>query len=161
MKLKNNVEIIDITHEDLVNLFSTALYGSSYLSAEYDKDFYNSIPKDKKEGDCFEDHIADVLLNGGEIYIYDAYSEGEVYSKNGELIKEEYGGEEYAQYTLTLTDIIEGLQHAANGTYKTNNDTKFIRQCFNEFAEDDCYDLDLTDADALMQVITFNELIYG
>lgn len=161
MKLKNNVEIIDITHEDLVNLFSTALYGSSYLSAEYDKDFYNSIPKDKKEGDCFEDHIADVLLNGGEIYIYDAYSEGEVYSKNGELIKEEYDGEEYAQYTLTLTDIIEGLQRAANGTYKTNNDTKFIRQCFNEFAEDDCYDLDLTDADALMQVITFNELIYG
>jgi hypothetical protein len=161
MKLKNNVEIIDITHEDLVNLFSTALYGSSYLSAEYDKDFYNSIPKDKKEGDCFEDHIADVLLNGGEIYIYDAYSEGEVYSKNGELIKEEYGGEEYAQYTPTLTDIIEGLQRAANGTYKTNNDTKFIRQCFNEFAEDDCYDLDLTDADALMQVITFNELIYG
>ena len=161
MKLKNNVEIIDITHEDLVNLFSTALYGSSYLSAEYDKDFYNSIPKDKKEGDCFEDHLADVLLNGGEIYIYDAYSEGEVYSDNGELIKEEYSDEEYAQYTLTLTDIIEGLQRAANGTYKTNNDTKFIRHCFNEFAEDDCYDLDLTDADALMQIITFNELIYG
>ena len=88
MKLKNNVEIIDITHEDLVNLFSTALYGSSYLSAEYDKDFYNSIPKDKKEGDCFEDHIADVLLNGGEIYIYDAYSGGDVYIKNGKLIKE-------------------------------------------------------------------------
>ena len=161
MKLKNNVEIIDITHEDLVNLFSIALYGSSYLSAEYNKDFYNSIPKDKKEGDCYEDHIADVLLNGGEVYIYDDYSEGEVYSKNGELIKEEYGGEEYAQYTLTLTDIIEGLQRAANGTYKTNNDTKYIRQCFNEFAEDDCYDLDLTDADALMQVIIFNELIYG
>ena len=161
MKLKNNVEIIDITHEDLVNLFSTALYGSSYLSAEYDKDFYNSIPKDKKEGDCFEDHIADVLLNGGEIYIYDTYSEGELYSKNGELIKEEYSDEEYAQYTITLTDIVEGLERAANGTYKTNNDTKFIRQCFNEFAEDDCYDLDLTDADALMQIITFNELIYG
>ena len=84
-----------------------------------------------------------------------------MYIKNGKLIKEEYGGEEYAQYTLTLTDIIEGLQRAANGTYKTNNDTKFIRQCFNEFAEDDCYDLDLTDADALMQIITFNELIYG
>ena len=43
MKLKNNVEIIDITHEDLVNLFSTALYGSSYLSAEYDKDFSSHI----------------------------------------------------------------------------------------------------------------------
>ena len=161
MKLKNTVEIIDITHEDLVILFSTALYGSSYLSAEYDKDFYNSIPKDKKEGDCFEDHLADVLLNGGEIYIYDAYSEGEVYSKNGELIKEEYCDEEYAQYTLTLTDIIEGLQRAANGTYKTNNDDKFIRQCFNEFADEYHYNLDMTDADALMQIIIFNELIYG
>jgi hypothetical protein len=161
MKIKNNVEIIDITHEDLVDLFSTALYGSSYLSAEYDKDFYNSIPKDKKEGDCYEDHIADVLLNGGEIYIYDAYSEGELYSKNGEIIKEEYSNVEYAQYTLTLTDIIEGLQRAANGTYNTDDDTKFVRQCFNEFADKDCCDLDLTDADALMQIITFNELIYG
>ena len=161
MKLKNNVEIIDITHDDFVNLFSTALYGSSYLSAEYNKDFYNSIPADKKKGDCYEDHIADVLLNGGEIYIYDAYSEGEVYNYNGTLIKEEYGGEEYAQYTLTLIDIVEGLQRAANGTYRTNDDTKFIRQCFNEFADEDCCDLDLTDADALMQVIVFNELIYG
>lgn len=161
MKVKDNVEIIDITHEDLVNLFSTALYGSSYLSAEYDKDFYNSIPANKRVGDCLEDKLADVLLNGGEIYIYDAYSEGEVYNTNGVLIKEEYGNDEYAQYTLTLTDIVEGLQRAANGTYKTNNDTKFIRQCFNELVDEDCYDLDLTDADALMQVITFNELIYG
>ena len=161
MKLKSNTEIIDITHDDLVNLFSTALYGSSYMSAEYDEDFYNSIPNDKKEGDCYEDKIADVLLNGGEVYIYDEYSEGEVYNKNGELIKEEYGDEEYAQYTLTLNDVIEGLQRAANGTYKTNNDTKFIRQCFNEFADEDCCDFDLTDADALMQIITFNELIYG
>ena len=49
MKLKSNTEIIDITHDDLVILFSTALDGSSYLSAEYDEDFYNSIPNDKKE----------------------------------------------------------------------------------------------------------------
>ena len=160
MKLKNNTEILDITHDDLVNLFSTALDGSSYLSAEYDEDFYNSIPNDKKEGDCYEDKIADVLLNGGEVYIYE-YSECEVYNKKGELIKEEYGDEEYAKYTLTLNDVIEGLQRAANGTYKTNNDTKFIRQCFNEFADEDCCDFDLTDADALMQIITFNELIYG
>ena len=131
------------------------------MSAEYNKDFYNSIPTDKKKGDCCEDHIADVLLNGGEIYIYDAYSEGEVYNYNGTLIKEEYGREEYAQYTLTLIDIVEGLQRAANGTYRTNNDTKFIRQGFNEFADEDCCDLDLNDADALMQIIVFNELIYG
>ena len=161
MKLKNTVEIIDITHEDLVILFSTALYGSSYLSSEYDKDFHNSIPKDKKKGKYYEDHIADVLLNGGEVYIYDAYSEGEVYNKNGEIIKEEYSDEEYAQYTITLTDIIEGLQRAANGTYKTKSDDKFIRQCFNEFADEYHYNLDMTDADALMQIIIFNELIYG
>lgn len=161
MKIKDSVEIIDITHDDLVTLFSTALYGSSYLSAEYDKEFYNSIPVNKREGDCYEDKIADVLLNGGEIYIYDAYSEGEVYNSNGVIIKEEYGGEEYAQYTLTLTDIIEGLQRAANGTYKTNDDTKFIRNCFNELVDADCRNFDLVDGDALMQIITFNELIYG
>ena len=85
----------------------------------------------------------------------------DVYDEECQQILEEYGDEEYAKYTLTLTDIIEGLQRAANGTYKTNNDTKFIRQCFNEFADEDCCDFDLTDADALMQIITFNELIYG
>ena len=161
MTIKNNVEIIDITHEDLVNLFSTALLGSSYLSAEYNKEFYSSIPTNKRDGDRFEDKIADVLLNGGEIYIYDCYSEGEVYNSKGVIIKEEYGNDESAQYTLTLTDVIEGLQRAANGTYKTNDDTKFLRNCFNEFVDDDCGDFDLIDADALMQIITFNELIYG
>ena len=49
MKLKNTVEIIDITHEDLVILFSTALYGSSYLSAEYDKIFTTPFQRIRKK----------------------------------------------------------------------------------------------------------------
>lgn len=161
MEIKNSIEIIDITHNDLVDLFSVALCGNTYMSAEYDSDFYKSIPDDKKEGECFEDHLADVLLNGGHIFIYDAYSEGELYSENAELITEEYGCETYAQYKITLKDVIRGLERAASGTYKTNNDDKFIRQCFDDLITDDSYNLDLIEGDALMQIITFNEYIYG
>ena len=161
MKVKNNVEILDITHSDLVNLFSTALYGSSYLSVEYNKEFYNSLPASKKEGDCLEDAIADVLLNGGEVYLYDGYAEGEVYSDSGKVIKEEYGDDEYVQYTITLADVIEGLQKAASGTYKANDDNEFAKQSFDRFAEDECMDFDIVNADALMQIIMFNEIIYG
>jgi hypothetical protein len=161
MNIRKSCEILEISHEEIVDLLSTALYGSSYLSAEYDKDFYNSIPKDKTEGDCYEDHMADVLLNGGEIYFYDNDSDGEIYNNrsNAEVI-DEGNGTEYTQYTITLIDLIDGLQRAANGTYKTNNDSKWIAECFSDFEQGDG-DMDLIEADALMQIILFDELIYG
>ena len=156
MQVRKNTEVLEITHDELVNLFSTALYGSSYLSAEYNKEFYNSLPKEKRIGDCFEDKLADCLLNGGEIYLYDEQSEGEVYSSVGEANEEEG----YTQYTITLVDVIEGLQKAANGTYKVANDSKWVAECFSDF-EEEGDGWDLYEADALMQIILFNELVYG
>lgn len=160
MRLQNNTRILDISHDEIVNLLSTAMYGSTYLSAEYDKDFYNSIPENKKQGDCYEDKMADVLLNGGEIYIYDNDSDGEAYGSKGEVISNDYG-EEYTQYTITLADLIEGLEKCANSTYNVQNDSKYLKQCFDEFADEDSCSFDLEMADALMQVILFNELVYG
>lgn len=55
MIMKQNIEIVSVSKDDLVNLLSTALYGSSYLSADYDKIFYYQIPDDKKSGNCFEE----------------------------------------------------------------------------------------------------------
>lgn len=162
MNVRKNMEILEISHDELVNLFSTALYGNYWVSAEYDKEFYNSLDPKLKHGDCFEDKIADTLLNGGEIYLYDNESEGEIYNNrsNAEAINEG-NGDEYTQYTLTLVDIIDGLQKASNGTYKSHNDTKWVSQCFEEFADEDSGSFDLEMADTLLQIIMFDELIYG
>ena len=162
MKVVKNNTISDLTHENLVDLFATALYGSSYLYAYYDDVFYNSLPDDKKQGDCLEDELADTLLNGGEIYIFDSYAEGELY---GELQKKEIAesedGCEDGKYTLTLKDIIEGLEHAANGTYKKyNEDEDYGETAFDYYAKDSSA-FDLTEADILIQIILFNEVVYG
>lgn len=157
MIMKQNIEIVSVSKDDIINLLSTALYGSSYLSAEYDTDFYNSLPDDKKDGNCFEEICADVLLNGGKIYIYDDQSEGEVYSDKGVSIYDCR-----TKYTVTLDDIVKGLQRAVNGTYKVHNNQKYVHDCVFALDGDFEYEcLDLTDADTLMQVILFNEVIYA
>lgn len=156
MKYKNNTKIESITHEDLSDLLSTALYGSSYLSAEYDHDFYNSIPENERHGDCYEDHMADVLLKGGTVIFYDSYAEGVTYGDNPNKSVTE---DEEGCYPVTLQDIISGLEKCANGTYNVNDDKSYLNECFNNFATG--YDYDLSAADSIMQVILFNELIYG
>jgi hypothetical protein len=162
MNIKKNTEILEISHDELVNLFSTGLYGNTWLSAEYNKEFYDGLDPKLKQGDCFEDKLADTLLNGGEIYLYDNDSEGEIYNdrSNAEVINED-NGVEYTQYTLTLVDVIDGLQKAANGTYKVQNDKKWVTQCFESFNDEDSYYFDLEMADTLLQIIMFDELVYG
>lgn len=68
MKMKK--QITSITHNDLVNLFSTALYGNSLVDADYSNE-YNVL---FDSNDCFEDKLAKILLNGGEITIIDMES---------------------------------------------------------------------------------------
>ena len=164
MEIKNNTKILKITHDDLVNLFCTALEGNNWVSCEYDKEFYNSLKVGQVEGDCDEDHIADVLLNGGNIYLFDEYAEGEIYGKKGEVI--EGDGDGTVMYTITLEDVIQGLENAFNGSIKSSdfNDSgmkSWVRECVEELADEECCDLDLPMADALLQIIMFNEVIYG
>ena len=129
--LKRNTKIEYISHDMLAGLFNTALYGNTWLSAEWDKDFYNSLDSKKKKGDSFEDKLADVLLNGGEIYLCDNESEGEIYNNNQpNAVVKDKGDGKYTQYTITLLDIIEGLQRATNGTYKVQNDSKWVSTMF-------------------------------
>jgi len=159
MILKTKIEFI--THNEIVCLLLTAIDGSTYLSAEYDKDFYNSIPENKRHGSCHEDKMADVLLNGGEIYIYDNDSEGEIYGIRKATVTTNKYGEKRTQYTITLADLIDGLEKCINSTYKVQNDSKYLKQCFDEFVDEDSCSFDIEMADALMQVIVFNELAYG
>lgn len=159
MKIKSEVTIDEITHDDLVNLFSTALYGSSYLTADYEE----AIEQD--EEDCFEDELAKILLHGGSIQVTDHYAEGCVHGKLPHTI-DKYN-DECVTYSVTLDAIVKGLANAANGTFKlcgnkeyAEQDKKAAKKSFDNLAEESV-DFDWVRADILMQIILFNEIIYG
>ncbi len=136
-------QITEVTHEQLVDLFSTGLSGCEFLGADYDRNFYDAIPDDKREGDCFEDHLADVILNGGKITLIDYEAEGEVYSKAGKL--DDDG--ETVNYSIGLQEILEGCS------------TEEGLSCAVELwldGEGDYYT-----ANNLLQVIMFGEVVYG
>ena len=165
--MKTEVKITEITQEDLVNLLSSALYGSSYLSADYEE----SVEHD--EDDCYEDIMAKILLHGGKIMVTDGYAEdGEVYGSLSCRVDEDKDeGRMTTTYFVTLKDILEGLEKAANGTFNVGENNEyspdwvdrnkaFAWRSFNAFAFDDT-EWDLTTADCLMQIILFNEIVYG
>lgn len=156
--MKTKTTITELTHDDLVELFSTALSGSSYLGADYEESIeYN-------EDACFEDILANILLHGGCIKVNDYYSEGDVY---GELPHELDEDNECTTYFVTYDDIKRGLERAADGTSNAGND-KWTKQTkrsakvsFDSFMDEDRCDFDLVRADILMQIILFDEIIYG
>lgn len=156
--MKTKTTITELTHDDLVELFSTALTGSSYLGADYEE----SIEHDEK--DCFEDILANILLHGGCIKVNDYYSEGDVY---GELPHELDEENECTTYFVTYDDIKRGLERAADGTFNAGNDKwteqtkRSARVSFGSFMNEEACDFDLVRADILMQIILFDEIIYG
>lgn len=117
--MKAKFQVTELSHEDLVNLFSTALYGNNALYTDWE-DKYNEL-KDKGEGDCFEDHLANILLNGGEIMISDLNADGgDDFYNNDKSIKTSTqhitlcswkGEQEYdvPTYHITLQDIYKGM----------------------------------------------------
>ena len=73
--------------ENLVDLLSTAFYGSDWFTASVDKEKYGNLIKPTSE--CREDKWADVLMGGGT------------------LIVEDY--EEDKKYEISLKDICKGI----------------------------------------------------
>jgi hypothetical protein len=148
MKLISTIS--EITHDDLVNLFSTATYGSNYFSVtKKKKDYYGTELEDAN--DCREDTWAKVLLSGKPVYVLDYYSEEEAYGKLPHEWDEKRGA---MKYTVTLEDIKEGLQKAiSNGGWDA--------ECAFDLINDGSRELDLTEAENLLQIITFGETIYG
>jgi hypothetical protein len=157
--MKTQVTIKELTKEDLVDLFSTAFYGSNYLSADYEEAIeYN-------EEDCYEEIMANILLNGGKIFVTDGYADGCHYGNLQYQFNEDYD----ATYTLRLEDIIKGLEKAANGTFNLRQDVgadyadrnrEFAKRSFEAMAWN-INEWDAITADCLMQIILFDEIIYG
>ena len=159
--MKTITTIQQITHEDLVNLFSGALYGSPYLSVYYEADV------DYDADDCHEDIIAKILLNGGIVHLTDHRADGAVY---GDLHCRVDDEELDVTYDVSLSDIIYGLERAANGTFNAGENDKCFpnwrernieqaKRSFNAFVwDEDAWDA--TNADYLMQIILFDEIVY-
>lgn len=148
--MKTKTIITEINHDDLVNLFSTATYGSDYFDVvKKKKDYYGTELED--EYDDRETTWAKILLAGKPVYVLDYYSEEEAYGNLPHAWDEKRGA---MKYTVTLEDIKKGLQKAIdNGGWDA--------ECaFNLINEDSC-NLDLPEAENLLQIITFGEAIYG
>ena len=158
--MKTQTKITELTKEDLVDLFSTALYGSNYLSADYEAE-------EEEKGDCYEETIANVLLNGKTIKVTDSYADGVHY---GEL-PHQFNEDCDTIYTLRLDDIIAGLEKSANGTFNVGENDEympdwkdrniaFAKRSFEAMAWNE-REWDAITADCLMQIILFNEIVYG
>lgn len=139
MKIETFVK--EISHEELVNLFSTALLGNYRWGLDYDDDDcdWNTV----------EDVVAELLLKDREIYIYDNDAEGEVYGKNAVIQKD--GS---VKYSLTISDIMAGVENIFN-----SKDCDLIEMVLEWIKPDGM--MDVTGADNILQYILFNEIIYG
>lgn len=163
MKIK--ITITELSHNDLVDLFSTALYGSSYLSADYTIEDRKSV--DVSDDDCYEDIIAKILLSGKSIEVTDNYAEGCSYGSLPYRFQDKDDDDSSVIYRVTLDNIIRGLEKASDGTFNAGNDEwtertkKSARASFDSFMNEDRCDFDLVRADILMQIILFDEIIYG
>ena len=139
--MKTEIKVTNIEHDELVDLLSTALYGSTWFDASYDKKVYESLTK--KTGECFEDKLADMLLNGHKIAIIDLEADGESYSKNFVRFEGRY---QNAVYEVKLDDFLK--------VASTKKGFKLLEEVLS--GEGDFYT-----AEAFLQRVVFGEEIYG
>lgn len=149
--MKTKTIITEVSHDDLVNFFSTALYGSEIFSGVYDSPTYHSLPNCAND-DCFEDKLAKMLLAGKTIEIEDWYAEDkdEFYGK----LPHTFIDGKCMLYTVGLQDVINGFQ-------KAMDDNSYSAACMRNLIDEESYDLDQPQAETIMQYVLFGEQIYG
>ena len=138
--MKTKITVTEINHEELVDLLSTALEGSSWFGASYNSDIYKNL--ENTTGECFEDKLADMLLAGHQISITDYEAEGESYSSKCTKITAD--GD--AVYKIGLDDILKVAS------------TKKGFNLLNEVLDGTG---DYWTADSFLQRVVFGEEIYG
>ena len=151
--MRTTTTIEGVSLENLVDLFTTATYGSSWL------DIFAPVRTGLhiEETDCREDVWAKALLAGHPIECTDYYAEGDVYG----YLPHTIGDNDEVTYKVTMQDVLDGLQKCADGTFKGDkSEHDWLRECFLHFKAGEG-DMDNPEAEAIMQVIMFNELIYG
>ena len=159
-----------LTHDELVNLFSTATYGNDYaIMVKPSKEFEGL----KLDAQSIEDFWVAILEQGGSLWVYDLCDEStskedvEYYGKQGINWVET----DYKRVTNKVVDIL-GRVHiiskfsvpAYKITMETliagiNANTKESSRLVQELFIDEDYDL--YTAYNLMQVAVFGEIIYS
>lgn len=144
--MKTQTVVTDVTKGDLVNLLSTAHYGSYWLGLDY------KAGNNTNQNGSFEDKLASILLEGKKIVFIDfnVDDEEDVY---GNLPHHFNKSEGAMYYDVTLKDIETGIA-------KAFDKGGFENQCANYLVYEP-ENLDLYEAEALMQMCVFGELIYG
>lgn len=150
MKATLNVNVTELSHEELVALFSTSFYGNDYMDATYDHDFYHEFRKEHpvNEAQCWEDILADMVINSS-ILVIDNEAVGEVYGTLPHQDEEDMPdllSDGQIAYKVTYQDILKGCS--------TEEGYKLIQDVIS--GEGDFYT-----AWNLMQIIVFGEIIYG
>lgn len=144
--MKTQTKVTGITMKDLADLFDTATCGSNWLGIDYSK------KDDKKEYAYASEKCAAILLEGGKIRVCDYYAEEED-EHYGNLPHRWDRDDECVRYDVTLKDIEKGIGKCIdNGGWEA--------KCAMNLIDEDG-DVDLYEAEAIMQVIVFGELIYG
>ena len=67
MKLEFKVK--ELSHEDIVEILSSACYANENMSIRYNKNLLKDVTR--HGSDCLEDRAADLLLAGKHIYVID------------------------------------------------------------------------------------------
>lgn len=137
--MKVKILVTELSHEELTDMLSTSLYGSSWFVAKYDKEVYKSL--NNKNGDCFEEKLADMLLNGHKITIVDTMAEGESYSNKFVRLDGDC-----AEYEIGLNDILK--------TASSKTGYELLKDVLS--GEGDYFT-----ADAFLQHVVFGKEIYG
>ena len=144
--MKTRITVTELSHEDLVDILSTALYGCDYLRVDYNKETWSEIPEDKKEGQCYEDHLTDMLLNGHYIAATDIYADGEIYGKRKHPMPASVDKKGNVTYCLALQDLLWACSSPRG--------YKLITEILS--GEGDYFT-----ANNLLQIALFGEEIYG
>lgn len=152
--MKTKVVVTDITHEDLVDLFSTALYGSSWLGCEWCIDNNAKEVKFKESDTCFEDKVARCLLDGKKVELLDRYSEDEDDHYNSAI--EHYWDEdaECMCYKISLSDIENCLSRILSSQ---GWPAKYVMALVNK----DDGDFDQIGAESIIQHLLWKQETYG
>jgi len=172
MKADIVINNIEITHEDLVTLFSDALYGDYTFDVYVDE---KNKPLKEGKGDCYEDKLANVILNGGYISVA-VNEEADNDKKRVDNISKVLKIEEYQEEVRSL---YPGHPKETIYTPVYHIDKARIEQAFKEILSkkvtgeysDGLYknyeatfvneDGDFYDAWNIFQYIVFGDVIYG
>lgn len=154
MEYIQNIHVTSVTKKDLVNLFSTATYNNPDMGIEVSRDSLDIKARVTTEEDCLEDVWAKVLLEPLghlDILVPDEATYGE---KGKNWIKAEFEIHEGWINDYPITRYKIGLQNLLDGL----NRPEAVEYVNELFIKDEG---DLYTAYNLMQIILFNEVIYG